>query len=204
MLRIIATLFGLGQVEPAPAAEAPEQAPLSDAMKAHLVRWALSTLGLTYPAEDDFYVEAFVAETGFVSWQTLLRRGEMLSKDELRALGLNPARKVARQYVETLTAEGRRDVVGSAVRIAATVHVALRNRTDLDYFSREMGGRTKVQLQTRGGDPPRCERGRDWAENATWACVAPDLPVAGCDAECDCHYRIVLDLEADEDSGPGG
>lgn len=203
MLRIIATLFGLGQVEPAPATKAPQQAPLSDAMKAHLVRWALLTLGLTYPSEDDFFVEAFVAEPEFVSWKDLLRRGEMLSKDELRALGLNPTRKVARQFVETLTAEGRRDVIASAVRIASTVHVALRNRKDLDWISSEMGGRTKVRLESFGGEPPRCQQGRVWAEDITWASVAPDLPITGCDAECDCRHRIILDLEADED-GEGG
>lgn len=193
MLRVALSLLGIGSAEQAEPTPAPDVLP--DEMKAHLVRWALSTLGLTYPTEDDFYVEAFVAEAGFVSWKDLLRRGEMLSKDELRALGLNPLRKVGRQFVETLTPDGRRDVERAAIRIANTVHVALFNRRDLDQVAHHMGGRTKVKLQTRGGEPPRCERGRAWAEDITWASVAPDLPIAGCNAECDCHHRVVLDLD---------
>ena len=46
--------------------------------------WALSTLGLTYPAEDDFYVEAFVVKIGLANLAYTMNRAVWLTASRTR------------------------------------------------------------------------------------------------------------------------
>lgn len=169
--------------------------PRSEAMKAHLIKRALRIVGLTYPTEDDFYIEAYLVTGPGLTYKDLIRRGDLLASVEMKALGLNPRIKLARQFYNTLAPEGRRDFGTSAVRIAFGISAALRNREQLTYFAEEFGPRCRVKLIGGGAVNADCEQLRREAD-VTWASVAPDLPLPGCNAQCGCRHILAETFNA--------
>ncbi|NRD88956.1 hypothetical protein C8024_05035 [Sphingopyxis sp. BSNA05] len=92
----------------------------------------LSTLVIDQPDAMAFYRTVFADHPNqFVAYNDLRKQGNLLDKDELKAIGLRTNVKMSAQFLATLNERGRNDPMEAAAVVGLTVSTALCTWRDL-------------------------------------------------------------------------
>lgn len=120
--------------------------------------------------------------------EAILADGLLLSKDEVAGLGMDRWRKVAREPLEALTPEGRKDPIRTLEIVAGRVASWLYAENQRHQFAEDEGVFFEGCLVVAGDRP--CAQIAEMKDKLFPLPDAPLLPLWGCAQECQCRLRV--------------
>lgn len=154
----------------------------------------LSGLVIDQPEAVAFYQAAFAnwPDPAF-SNQDFRKRGDLLDKAALKALGLRANVKLSAQFLATLNESGRADPLGAASVIGLAISTAISSLRDLGDME-EMGvGSAKFRASNMADGP--CSAAAKLDGQHIEVANAPLLPLGECQhpGQCACFYQAWLE-----------
>lgn len=163
--------------------------------KHELIAYALDLSGLVNdePETIAFYQEMFANHPKeFVSYKDLAKKGDLLSQDALRALGVRTNTKLSAQFVATLNNKGRADPLGAATVIGVAISTSICTARDLGKMA--SAGIDLVQFHGSNMAAGPCAAAAELDGQTIPLADAPILPLATCEHpdQCACLYQARL------------
>ena len=177
------------QPDKATAANAgPKTRPTRDEAIAYAV--SLSGLVNDQPGTLEFYRATFGDHPErFVTYDDLRKKGDLLDKESLKALGLRANVKLSVQFLDTLNAQGRADPLGAASVIGLAVSTALCTLRDLAKIEAAGMDSAKLLASNMAAGPCGSAAKMDGQTMPIGDC--PILPLKRCShpGQCGCLYQ---------------
>lgn len=126
----------------------------------------------------------------FVTYNDLRKIGELLSRDELKALGMRANTKLSKQFLATLNDVGISHPMHSAQVIGSAISTALCTQRDLKQITKGGFRSAKFHASKMAAGP--CELAADFDGSIFIVSDAPILPLKGCTelGQCGCMYGL--------------
>lgn len=121
------------------------------------------------------------------------REGEQLTKDEKKALGLDPYTHLSQKVFDCLTEKGLRDPLENFRTTCSRITKNLFREAERRKLARMANKKFKVfkHVQFRTGPREPCAAARKLADRIFPIGQQPDLPLKDCDREvCSCWYLL--------------
>ena len=178
------------------ASDAPMARPNTDDAIAYAV--SLSGLVNEQPGTLAIYRATFADHPSrFVTYVDLRKRGDLLDKKSLKALGLRSNVKLSAQFLATLNDRGRADPLGAASVIGLAISTALCTLRDLANMQAAGIDLTKFQGSSMAAGP--CAAAAKLDDQRIAVADAPMLPLETCPHpdQCACRYQAWLSMLED-------
>lgn len=167
--------------------------PGRDEAIAHAIK--LSGLVNDQPETIAFYRAIFADHPSpFVTYNDLRKRGDLLDKESLKALGLRANVKLSAQFLATLNVRGRADPIGAASVIGLAISTALCTLRDLADMEAAGIDRAKLLGSNMAAGP--CDSAAKLDGQTILIGNCPMLPLSGCShpGQCGCLYQSRLTI----------
>jgi hypothetical protein len=141
----------------------------------------------------EFYLAAFADHPNqFVTYDDLRRRGDLLDKEALKAIGLHANVKLSAQFLATLNESGRADPLAAACAIGSAISNALSTLRDLSNM--DAAGIAQARLNASVAAAGPCNAAAQMEGQIIQVSDAPILPLATCShpGQCACFYQSWL------------